>query len=475
MSSQYVRYSPVVGGGGSGVTSINGETGPALTIAAGTGISVTTLANVVTIDATGSGANTSLSNLSSLAINAALIFGTGTAGAMRTPPGAPDSNTMSIRSGNAIGGISGDSTFSTGIALTLTGSTSILTGNASGGNSGGITLQTGTASGTRGNILLNAPTISTTGNITTTASGTYSIGTSGSYFTNVHSHQFNAYGQGLFRAYNSTGSEVVRVSADDGNTTPSGESTPGAIFSNINTDTSSLNSRSSYVYTKNDTVSNANSTGAINLETGNKTAGTGNSGGITLRLGTSAGGTRGQLKIIDGTQGTAGDVWTSTDTLGNGAWATPSGGSAPTSRITLDTFNGFGSTNTAQMIFLNITDNSGGADLSYATASTGDTITINTTGMYSIVMNTSSAGADDCGYGILINASATEMQTFPFLAIPTHRLAYGYIPVSAATILSCSGTQYLTAGDVVTFCQFSNTIANPVASSYVQVTITRVN
>jgi len=182
-----------------------------------------------------------------------------------------------------------------------------------------------------------------------------------------------------------------------------------------------------------------------------------------------------KIRFVDGSEGTAGDVWTSTDTLGNGAWATPSGGSAPTSRITLDTFNGFGSTNTAQMIFLNITDNSGGADLSYATASTGDTITINTTGMYSIVMNTSSAGADDCGYGILINASATEMQTFPFLAIPTHRLAYGYIPVSAATILSCSGTQYLTAGDVVTFCQFSNTIANPVASSYVQVTITRVN
>jgi len=278
------------------------------------------------------GANTALSNLASTSLNTFLTFDTGVPGAIRTRVGLPDSQSMSVRSGNANSGISGDSTLSTGLGSTLTGSTLILTGNASGGDSGGITLQPGTATGTRGKI-----------------------------------------------------------------------------------------------------------------------------------------------KIVDGSEGTAGDIWTSTDTLGNGSWVTPTGGSAPTSRITLDTFNGFGSTNTAQMIFTNITDNSGGADLTYATAATGDTITVNTTGMYSIVMNTSSAGADDCGYGILINASAAEMQTFPFLAIPTHRLAYGYIPVSAATILSCSGTQYLTAGDVVTFCQFSNTVANPVASSYVQVTITRVN
>lgn len=44
----YASY-PFEAGGGGGVTSVNGATGPAITIAAGTGISVTTVLNTITI------------------------------------------------------------------------------------------------------------------------------------------------------------------------------------------------------------------------------------------------------------------------------------------------------------------------------------------------------------------------------------------------------------------------------------------
>ncbi len=47
---------------------------------------------------------------------------------------------------------------------------------------------------------------------------------------------------------------------------------------------------------------------------------TGDSGDINLTIG-SAAGTRGKIVFVDGSEGTAGYVWTSTDTAGSGAWA----------------------------------------------------------------------------------------------------------------------------------------------------------
>jgi hypothetical protein len=54
--AQYSKYSPAGsgGGGGGGVTSINSQSGPAITIAAGSGVSVNSVGNVVTITNTGS-------------------------------------------------------------------------------------------------------------------------------------------------------------------------------------------------------------------------------------------------------------------------------------------------------------------------------------------------------------------------------------------------------------------------------------
>lgn len=78
--------------------------------------------------------------------------------------------------------------------------------------------------------------------------------------------------------------------------------------------------------TENDATADANSTGNIEILTGNKTAGTGNSGDIIVQPGTSLGGTRGSIKFKDGSEGTAGYVWTSKGTDGEGNWEPTSQG-----------------------------------------------------------------------------------------------------------------------------------------------------
>ena len=55
------------------------------------------------------------------------------------------------------------------------------------------------------------------------------------------------------------------------------------------------------VYSFDEATANASATGAVRIESGNKTAGTGNSGAITIQTGTSAGGTRGNV-VLNGAQ-----------------------------------------------------------------------------------------------------------------------------------------------------------------------------
>jgi len=51
------------------------------------------------------------------------------------------------------------------------------------------------------------------------------------------------------------------------------------------------------IHTRDNSTANANSTGSVSIETGNKTAGTGDSGDILFQTGTSVGGARGSVKI----------------------------------------------------------------------------------------------------------------------------------------------------------------------------------
>lgn len=96
-------------------------------------------------------------------------------------------------------------------------------------------------------------------------------------------------------------------------------------------------------WTQNNFDVDASPTESIQIQTGNKTAGTGNSGGINLQPGASAGGTRGRLSFRDGTEGTSGYVWTSTDTTGKGAWMAAGGSGAPGGANTQVQFNDSGS------------------------------------------------------------------------------------------------------------------------------------
>lgn len=68
-------------------------------------------------------------------------------------------------------------------------------------------------------------------------------------------------------------------------------------------------------------VADGNATGDTYVMSGNKTAGSGDSGDVILQTGSSSGGSRGSIKLKNGSEGTAGQFWQSTGTDGEGQWA----------------------------------------------------------------------------------------------------------------------------------------------------------
>lgn len=66
------------------------------------------------------------------------------------------------------------------------------------------------------------------------------------------------------------------------------------------------------IFTNNNGTNNSTATDLINIETGNKTAGTGNSGAITIKTGTSSGGTRGNINLNSPTVAITGALTIST-------------------------------------------------------------------------------------------------------------------------------------------------------------------
>lgn len=110
------------------------------------------------------------------------------------------------------------------------------------------------------------------------------------------------------------------------------------------------------------------------------------------------------------------------------------------SQIYVDTFGGRGSTNTRIVYFTNVQTNQG-SDISYtSSAVNGDSFTINTTGLYSMVLvpHTSSGGVA----GISINSSAltSDIQTLTY--------AQGFRGYGEAN-MPIPQTLYLTSGDIV--------------------------
>lgn len=152
-------------------------------------------------------------------------------------------------------------------------------------------------------------------------SDTRNIGSDVNRFSTTYSKNFQAgmfSGTGKFLCCDGSLNDQlemfsVATSAPDGN----------SYMSNLRT---IIGSNHFAIYTASNADSNSNQTGDLLIGTGNKSAGTGNSGDLIIYIGTSSGGTRGKLAIKDGSEGTVGDVWTSTGVNGEGEWQTPSGG-----------------------------------------------------------------------------------------------------------------------------------------------------
>lgn len=140
----------------------------------------------------------------------------------------------------------------------------------------------------------------------------------------------------------------------------------------------------------------------IEIITGTNSGVSGNSGNILVRSGASSGGTRGKLRYQDGSEGTAGYVLTSTDTLGTATWA------AAPSFFSVNSI----STNTAAT-----------ANQTYIVDTTGGAVTVTlpapALNRYVVVKDSGNAGTNN----ITVNPNAAE--TIDGAASSTISSAYG--------------------------------------------------
>jgi len=237
-------------------------------------------------------------------------------------------------------------------------------GNASGGNSGDIALQTGTATGTRGSIVLNANSLDLTNapigsNILPNVTNTYDLGSSSSLFWKV-----------LYA--NDVRSPQIRVT--DATDSPANHleltAIPQTGPNSVSYATSMRTIRSEDnlgIYTRNNTATTkdiflgsgdqtnatgANLSGDVKISTGDNSSSDAGapSGDILLETGSVNGGTQGDIIFKDGSEGTAGHVWTSTGVGGEGNWGAPPSVSfpllAPNGSSAAPSYNFSSSTNT---------------------------------------------------------------------------------------------------------------------------------
>lgn len=382
MDNFFADY-PVEGGGSGGVSSLNSLTG-AVTLVAGTNITITPSGNNLTIDSTGgSGADTALSNLSSVAINTSLIFGTGVVGLIQTADSIPintPTTAITVQSGNTSAGNSnsGAASFGSGggSGNGATGAVNIYSGDTGGGgatglirlktgdplngNSGSIFLQTGNeqGGGNSGDISLQIGTVNagTKGNIKLVSAITPSVGYvwtatnvdgSGDWMASgtglpapleaLASYSSNSLGgPGTFIGNDSDADQtqdLVQYGSTDtavaGNTTSyvnilTGDNIAAAATGKIG----NINIQGGSV-----AVSGAASPGSVFVTAGSADSNTGgfiqfNSGnsvssnGGFIALNTGSGTPRGKIQFTDGSEGSANRVWKSSDTSGSGTWDT---------------------------------------------------------------------------------------------------------------------------------------------------------
>lgn len=165
-------------------------------------------------------------------------------------------------------------------------------------------------------------------------------------------------------------------------------------------------------------------------------------------------------------------------TLVNAVAGIPSsGGAAPVTTVTVDTVGGtpFGSESGSTCLrFANLTDDSGGSDISYSDdATTGNKFTIHTAGTYAISFTVESQvnEAVVAVIGKNLNLSDRASANIADLA-PTKRLAFEYLGAISGVLgmVNVGVTVVLAVNDVITFSTFAGNAFN---SNRAQATITR--
>lgn len=249
---------------------------------------------------------------------------------------------LAVGAVNDTGGVllsSGQVTDATSTARS--GAINIQSGNSAGGNSGGFSFATGQVNASNsGSIQIKsggAFTTGSTGSVEVESGDTNGSGSSGNMILGSGSSDSGASGGVFYQSGSSNSGSSGNAAIQTG-----GVNSGSGASGTLNMNTGNTDAGNSGLLSLSSGSSNAGSSGNINVITGNSAsantgnlnfksgdAAVGNSGNLTLSPG-SATGTRGQIQFQDGTEGTAGWVWTSTDTVGSGAWIASSGGGANT-------------------------------------------------------------------------------------------------------------------------------------------------
>ena len=308
-----IRSADMEGSGGSGGTflrtgSVNGSTASGST-------TVSTGATTTYATAASGGLNLTTGNIGGTAGNSGAITmnsgninsGTGNSGQVNISTGA---NNLSGGSG-----ITGNATFRSGdmsgTNSGATGSVTVRSGNKTNasatGNTGSLILNSGNNSGAgaSGSITMQS------GTTTTALSGTLSINSGDTTSTT------NGTGSVTLKSGNkATGTGATGVmTVQSGNITTSGSGNSGQtnlLSGNV------VDGTSGSLQVKSGSASGVGSSGNVDISSGNVVGGT--SGDLTLSTGTVSGGTRGKIKLRDGTQGTVGHIWTQVLADGTGSW-----------------------------------------------------------------------------------------------------------------------------------------------------------
>lgn len=142
--------------------------------------------------------------------------------------------------------------------------------------------------------------------------------------------------------------------------------------------------------------------------------------------------------------GTTGQVLTA-NTSAAPTWNTTTAFVAPRSEIHLDTGNGEGSTNTTVRRYSNIRLNTGSAMTLNQSATLGDSVTINSAGVYSIT----AADYDSGSSQIAITVNGSALTTAPLSVTYAQGYRVGCFQGTAGTPTSCSVTINCAATDIV--------------------------